>query len=143
MGLKIKRMFCIACAFVASFLLTVTAYSETLADGDIYNSRVMGKYTNSINDGYIWAKEGNIVIYTYKDTKDYNCYVTASYNVYTLGASEGLFVVFPIAAKVDANGNVLMNDPRIQDYIASGRVVVPVFGSVTIYSNQSSLIYVK
>ena len=143
MGLKIKRMACIAVAFDASFMLTVTAYSATLADGDIYNPRVMGKYTNNVNDGYIWAKEGNVTIYTYQDT-NYNCYVTASYSAYTLGGgSDGFFVIFPYAAKVDINGNVLINDPRIQDYVASGRVTVPLFGSVSISSFQSSLTYVK
>lgn len=140
MGLKIIRMAAIACAFATSFLLTVTAYSATLSGSDIPNPTYLGKYTNNVNDGYIWAKDGNVVIYTYQDD-EHDCYVTGSRSVYTIGVVEGFYVIFPYAAKVDVNGNVLMNDPRIQDYIASGRVTVK--SGVKISSDQSSLTYVK
>lgn len=142
MGFKIKRMACIAGAFAASFMLTVTAYSATLADGDVINSWYFGKYTNDSDDGYIWAKEGNVVIYTYKDDK-YDCYVTGSRSTYQLkNGNKGFYVKFPTAARVDENGNTIMSDPTIQDYTASGDVKNEFF-SIKIASEQSSLTYTK
>ena len=139
---KIKRMVCIACAFVTSFLLTVTAYSATLADGDVINSKFLGKYTNNSDDGYIWAKEGNIVIYTYKDDAR-DCYVTGSLSTYQLkNGNRGFYAHFPNVARVDENENVVMDNPTIENYSASGDVKNGFF-NVKIASDQSSLTYVK
>lgn len=136
-------MMCIACAFVASFLLTVTAYSETLADGDVVNSKFLGKYTNDSDDGYIWAKEGNyLMIYTYKDDTR-GCYVTGTLSTYQLkNGNMGFYAYFPTVARVDKDGNVVTSDPTIGGYTASGDVK-NLFFSVKIASDQSSLTYVK
>lgn len=146
MGLKIKRMVCIACAFITSFLLTVTAYSAVLGEGDITNPNYLGKYTNENIPGYIWAKDGNLVIYAYEDD-NYKCFVTGSVGSYVLKSGlRGFEAVFPNAARVQLNGDLAAGNIPLIDYRALGDVSEEAFlGYITkvkIASFQSSLVYV-
>lgn len=143
---KIKRMVCIACAFVTSFLLTVTAYSAALGEGDIANPNYLGKYTNEYIPGYIWAKDGNLVLYAYEDD-NYQCFVTGSVGSYVLkNGRSGFEAIFPTAARVQLNGNPAVGNITLIDYRATGDVSEEVFlGYITkvkIASKQSSLVYV-
>lgn len=53
---KAKQLFCMVCVFVASFLLTVTAFAESAFE--IQNSNYFGTYVAQVNSmGYVMVKE--------------------------------------------------------------------------------------
>lgn len=53
---KAKQLFCMVCAFVASFLVTVTAFADSTFD--IQNSNYYGTYDAEVNSrGYVKVNE--------------------------------------------------------------------------------------
>lgn len=145
---SIMKVVSIGLAFITSFLLTVTVYAAVASEGDSTNGNYLGKYINDSTIGYIWAKEGNLTIFTYKDNNK-NCYVTGTVSSYIIKPGTlGFRADIPIAARVTSTGDTVMSNPRLDNYTASGDVTIDYgfFGTikhVNITSREGSLKYVK
>lgn len=138
---KLKKAVCVVCAFAASFLLTVTAYSETYATNDVVNSNYLGKYTNDYTPGYILANAGSLELFAYMD-EDRVCFVSGSVNSYQLKLGDtGFFAIFPTVKRVNMKGEAAVGPETISEYTASGDVS-GVF-TKKIASKQSTLVYSK
>lgn len=143
---RIKSMLSISFAFVTSFLLTVTAFSMTASAEAVINRNYLGKYTNDIYPGYIWATESDLSLFAYEDL-NYMCFFTGSVGSYQLKlGGSGLYAFFPSVSRVTKNGEPASGTQTIFDYTVSGDVSVElnIFGiikNVKIASHQSTVVY--
>ncbi|MDE6733472.1 MAG: hypothetical protein K2J77_11430 [Oscillospiraceae bacterium] len=144
---KAKQLFCMACAFVASFLVTVTAFATV----DLSNDNYIGTYNcESNSNSCIIVYDDYVRVRTYKDN-EYNTYYTGvSYNyIISNSSSDNFYADFASVAEVNgSNGRPYYPQIYRQNYIATGDVrhELNVFGqvkSVIIRSKQSEYKYVK
>lgn len=145
---KAKQLFCMACAFVASFLVTVTAFAAV----DISNDNFYGTYeypnnsSHSIenHDGeYVWLR-------IYRDDNYYGYFSGISYNFKISNSPpDEFYAECELVTQVNpSTGRPYSPLVRIDSYIATGDVSTEhyPFGflkSITIKSKQSSRTYVK
>lgn len=145
---KAKQLFCMVCAFAASFLVTVTAFAAV----DISNDDFYGvyKYPGSDNQR-ILNNDGEIIrLQIYRDDDYHGYYSGTSYN-FKLSNSPGeqfLAKCERVTMVNPSNGAAYSPLVTIDDYTATGdvRPELNILGhvkSVTIRSKQSSHTYVN
>lgn len=145
---KAKQMFCMACVFVASFLVTVTAFAAV----DLSNDNFIGtyEYENNPSQCIEVHDEGYVRLRIYRDDENNGYYSGVSYE-YKLSAtgSDQFYAKCEYVAKVNgANGRPYTPLIKIKDYIATGDINIKyglwgVPESITIKSKQSNRKYVK
>lgn len=142
---KAKQLFCMVCAFVASFVLTVTAAALTYGT---VSPGYKGTYkcsTPSLSKSKIIAYDEEtckIVIY-FDNRSEYMGYYSGETDNYVLSPafSTSFFVMCDKATRVDRNGNQIIQNGEVQtvkQYYTSGKVL-----GTTITSDDSALKYVK
>lgn len=144
---KAKQLFCMACAFVASFMVTVTAFASTYGT---VNSKWFGTYkcsTPYLSGSKIIARNYyDCDIIAYYDSRDeHKTYYSGHAEDYILSPemSTQFWAVFTKANKVNSYGvpikenGVIVTEPN---YEASGKILN--LSPKTIYSYESGLNYV-
>lgn len=146
---KVKQLMCMVCVFVASFLVTVTAYAYIDVDYSIYG----GKYKSYDESapGYISISEENIRLVVYRDDP-HNCFVSGTTTVgYVLySPPKDFYALFSSVIKVNTDGSIKDADlgtsgiqiERIPDYEASG-LLFTVMGIRGINPLQSDVNYFR
>lgn len=124
---KAKQFFCMACAFVASFLLTVTAFAAV--NFDEVNDKQLGKYkctAISLPNSYIKVYKtsegyGYCDLFAYWDKDDHQFYSGDSNKDFKLTVSPSEFYAhgteFTI---VNRDGKALGKTGTVADYVATG-----------------------
>lgn len=145
---KAKQLFCMACAFVASFMVTVTAFASTYGEKNKYWLGTYKCSTQSLSGSKIIAPDiysCKIVAY-YDNRPQYRTYFSGETGDYTLApaASTQFEAIFATVNHVSSNGIPVTHNGTIvtePQYVATGKTL-DVFIK-TINSNQSTLDYVK
>lgn len=146
---KAKQLFCMACAFVASFLVTVTAFAESTYG--MVNSNWLGSYKcsdSSLPGSKIIARDQDSCrIQAYFDSRpEYYGYYTGETDCYSLAplTSPNFEAIFEKAILGYSNGIPVTNNGTIVTepyYTATGKTLDII--KQTINSEQSTLDYVK
>lgn len=144
---KAKQLFCMVCAFIASFLVTVTAFAND--DYDSENKNFFGTYRcNAIslskslitvrNDGYC-----DITAYWDLENKEFYSGRTSDFKI--SNSPTNFFANYKTVKKVISNGTEVKdskgNSIIIDGYVASGDVSID-SSKIKIRSNQCGLDYV-
>ena len=124
---KAKQFFCMACAFVSSFLVTVTAFASV--NFDSVNDNQLGKYkctAISLKNSYIKVYRspegyGYCDLFAYWDNNDHMFYSGKSNVDFKLTTSPSEFYAhgtkFTI---VYSNGETVGESGTVADYVATG-----------------------
>lgn len=146
---KAKQLFCMACAFVASFLVTVTAFAASTYG--IVNPSWLGTYkcsTPSLSGSKIIVHDKySCRIQAYFDNRSqFRAYFSGETDSYTLepASSPQFEAIFDKVNQVSSNGTPVTQNGTIvtePNYTATGKTLDIV--KKTINSNQSTLDYVK
>lgn len=145
---SVKQLFCMACAFVASFLLTVTAAASTYGTS---SKAWWGTYkcsTPSLSTTKIVVRDNyTCEIVSYFDNRpDYIGYYSGSTDDFVLSPSveTQFYANIKKAMQVGSNGAPVKQNGELVyqvDYQPTGRTST--LPKKTISSNQSTLKYVK
>lgn len=146
MKTKIKRLVCMTIAFVASFMVSVTAFADFIISNETY----YGKYFADVKGSpYIEVSEnGYVRIFAYRDDAEKAFLRGISYDVVLYVGSSGFVANFNSVVKTHYDGTIIDSDPleagiqpdRILGYTASGKLN-SISGKITIISKQSGLYY--
>ncbi len=147
---KAKQLFCMVCAFVASFVLTVTAFAEIDIDYTIYGGKY--KSNDSSKAGYISISETRIgLVVFWDDNEEDGCFLSGSTtDGYILFPSScPFYALYDTVTVVGATGVPIDTNPYlsgiqmkvIPDYEVKGGI----FGSGkhTISPRQSTVKYIQ
>lgn len=143
---KAKQLFCIVCAFVASFLVTVTAFAAV--DFDSKNDFQLGKYkctAISLPNSYIKVYEtsegdGYCDLFAYWDNNDHQFYSGESNTDFRLSVSPSRFYARGTKfTLVNRDGKALGAKGTVAEYTATGDYMA---GPFRIISNETGHDYV-
>lgn len=145
---KAKQLFCMVCAFVASFLMTVTAFAAV----DISNENFYGvyEYPNNSSQRIVNHDGEYIRLQIYRDDDNHGYFNGISYN-FKISNSPGeqFYADCEHVTMVNpSNGSAYTPLVIIDDFRATGDVHTEHYvggwiKSITIKSKQSSHTYVK
>lgn len=144
---KAKQLFCMVCAFAASFIVTVTAFATV----DLSNDTYIGTYNCASNsNSCIVVYDDYVLVRTYKDA-EYKKYYGGTTEDYLISHSppDDFYAAFERVAEVDgSNGRPYYPQIYRQNFFATGDINIKhgFFGkieSITIKSKQSDYEYVK
>lgn len=144
---KAKQLFCMVCAFVASFLVTVTAFATV----DLSNDNYIGTYNCASNsNSCIVVYDDHVLVRTYKDAEFNKYYGGTTYN-YMIGQTspDDFYADFERVAEIDgSNGRPYYPQIYRQNFVATGDISIKhgfwgKIESITIKSKQSEYEYVK
>lgn len=145
---KVKQLFCMVCAFVASFMLTVTAAASTYGTT---NEKWWGTYkcsTPSLSTTKIVVRDNNTceIVSYYDNRPSFIGYYSGSTDNFVLlpSFSDEFYAKYEKARQVSSTGIPVKNDGNFvyeNDYEATGEISTS--PKITISSNQSTLKYVK
>lgn len=146
---KAKQLFCMVCAFAASFLVTVTAFSESTYG--MVNSNWLGSYKCSKStlpgSKIIATDQDSCRIQAYFDSRPgFYGYFSGGTDNYSLApaTSPQFEAIFSSVNRVFSNGSPVTNNGTIviePEYTATGKTLD--ITTQTINSEQSTLDYVK
>ncbi len=150
MKCKVKRMLCLVCVFVASFVLTVTAFADFI----IYNENFIGKYkcnSRLFPDSYVQVMNTGIfkLHAYYDDNRDgllyYSAFISGSSQDGKISNSPpyNFYAYFENAYLVLRNGDLPTHITYIPDYQAIGDIDVEgKWKKISIISKQSDYSYI-
>ncbi len=141
MKCKVKRLICLVCVFVASFMLTVTTFASDYGY-DYFHGIYTKENREKDGKGYVSiTREGCFGIFAYKDF-DEKCYVTGRNGEGSISNGvNGLNATFSIVTKCTKDGKTPVNKGTIPDYSALGDVVGKT-SKITIYSKKSNDVFI-
>ncbi len=145
MKTKIKQLVCMTIAFVASFMVSVTAFASTIPTASTNSTFpfYVGSYIKQNGSGHITLNSDDdfsLTIYR-DDTK--NCYVSGRNGQGIIGIGARAFdVSFDSVTKCNADGTPPATPGKILGYEAVGKVAITNFKK-TIYPLQSDEVFVK
>lgn len=138
---KAKQLFCMVCVFVASFLITVTAFAEDISNSTFYGTyKYPGNSSQCIenHDGeYVWLR-------IYRDDENHGYYSGVSYFFKISNAPpEHFYAECNSVLQVNpSNGRPYSPQVKIDNYTATGTIDIKYsflsIESITINSNQSA-----
>lgn len=144
---KVKQMVCVVCAFVLSFMLTVTALASD--DFESANGNFIGKYvcTDTLNfptncNIEVW-ENGYLQIRVYMDMEWHN-YFSGSSDKWKISNSsqQEFYALFDSVTKVYRDGTLVKPVTRVNSYTADGDVSIS-GGKILISSHQSHQEFLK
>ena len=143
---KLKRAVCLFGVFIASFLLTVTAFADN--DFEVVNKSFIGLYkcldTKNHPNSFIDARnDGYLQIKAYMDM-DYYCHFSGFSTNWKISNSnpDNFWAKFDSVTRVHSDGSLVQPVSRLDNYIATGYVTIASLPSMKfIASKQSELIF--
>lgn len=140
---KVKQWVCMVIAFVASFMVTVTAYASTDADTfDFYVGKYYHKEPNGYGVGYVDVnKDSYFYLFAYADFIK-SCFVSGEDGVGIISKIDGFDARFDVVTKCRMDGSDPVNPGKILEYKATGDVNKGLI-KAEIISHQSQLTYVR
>lgn len=140
---KLKKAVCLFGVFIASFMLTVTAFATVDVDFDFYIGKYIMVKNGTYYDGYVKVNDENdFVLFAYIDF-DNMCYVSGKNGTGRIVAGKkGFETYFERVVKCAADGTLPANPGYVPDFKATG-AVTKFIKTAYIVSDQSGYTYKK